>query len=155
MSDITILTYILTAVRSDVGVVNYPGWSTIFPPAVNLIQCVSVFWCPILYNACTYDAFLSLGVYSCKINFVVSVPACDFNPCEMWPRLLHIDFSHTGASFLIGSLYPKTFPVVSQWVWFSARSTIIVSVSGSTCISWSYRWRTVFSFFLSVVKSVG
>ena len=86
---------------------------------------------------------------------MVTVPACDFHPCESWPSSLHIYFFHTGASFLIRLLYPKTSFVFSQWVWCDVGSTVIVSVSGSTCMSWSSRWWIVFSFVPSIGKPVG
>ena len=62
---------------------------------------------------------------------MVSVPACVFDPCDRHPSSLHIEFVHTGASFFTRPLYYKTFPLVSQWIWFSICSTVIASSFGS------------------------
>ena len=37
MPDIALLTYCFIVVKSDVGVMNYPGWYIIFPPAVSIV----------------------------------------------------------------------------------------------------------------------
>ena len=154
MSEITLLTCILTVVRSAVGVMTSPGYSTRFPPTDILVRCILDFWGHMSHTACIYVTSLYLGISWCKMNPMVLVTACYFYPCESRHNLLHIVSSHTGTFFLMRSLYPKTFPVVSQWMWCAVGSTVIVSVSGSTFISWSSHWWTVWSFPLSVVNTV-
>ena len=47
-----------------------------------------------------------------KINSIVSVPECDFQPWDRWPSLLHIKSVHTGGSIFTKSLYSRMFLVV-------------------------------------------
>ena len=84
--------------------------------------------------SCTYVALTPLGISWCKMNSIVSLPECDYHICENRPISLNIDFYHTGVSFLMRSLYPKNFHVLSQWIWCAVGSNAIVTVSESTCI---------------------
>ena len=69
---------------------------------------------------------MSFGLYLWKINLIVSVPACSFQPWDRRPSSLHIEFFHTGASIFTDSLYPRIFPVVSQLMWCANGYTVIV-----------------------------
>ena len=84
------------------------------------------------HTAHTYVSFLSHGVSLCKNNSMVLVTACGFHHFERRPSPLHLEVYHTGESFLVSSLYPNTFPDVSQWMCFSIGYTVVESVSGST-----------------------
>ena len=54
-----------------------------------------------------------------------------FQPWDRQPSLLHIQLFHTGSSILTRYLYPKTNPVVSQFMWFTIDPTVIASSLGS------------------------
>ena len=54
---------------------------------------------------------MSFGLSLWKINYILYVPACFPYTYDRRPRLLHIEFFHTGASILTRSLYPNIF----QW----------------------------------------
>ena len=58
------------------------------------------------------------------------LPHLFFYPWDRRPSSLHIEFVHTGASILTKSLYPKIFPVVSYFMWFSSGYTVVVSFMG-------------------------
>ena len=66
---------------------------------------------------------------------MVSVTACVLYPYDRRPSSLHIEFVHTGAYIFTRPLYPKIFPVVSQWMWLSASSNVIAYFWGSIRIS--------------------
>ena len=44
---------------------------------------------------------------------------------------MFIELVHIGSSILTGYMYPPKLPVVSQWMWFSIGSTVVVSFLGS------------------------
>ena len=67
------------------------------------------------------------------MNFIVSVPECYFHPCDRRPSLLYIKFLHNGASIFTSYLYPKNFPVVSQWMGFDIGYTVISYFGGYLC----------------------
>ena len=130
ITDITILTCSFTVFRYAMKVLTYPGYSTRFSPTVSLVWWVSDLSGWILQTACTWVHFLYLGLSWWKMKYNVSVLEFVSHTFDMRPSSLLIEFFHTGASFLTSSLYPKTFPVVSQWMWFAVGSTVIVFFGG-------------------------
>ena len=97
---------------------------------MGLVLWVSIFWGRILYIDLTYVALMYFGLYLCKINSIVSVPAGYFQIWDRRPSLLHIELFHSGASIFTRSLYPMIFPVVSQLMWCANGSTVIVYFFG-------------------------
>ena len=86
---------------------------------MSLVLWISVFWGHILHIALTYVALLSFGFYLWKMNLIVSLPTCYFQPCNRRPSSLHIALVHTGASIFTRSLSPNIYPVVLQLTWFA------------------------------------
>ena len=70
---------------------------------------------------------MSFGFSLWKMNSIVSVPAYFFQTWDRRPSLLYVELVHIGASILTGFLYHSTFPLVSQLIWFTVISTVIVS----------------------------
>ena len=70
-------------------------------------------------------------MFTCGIWIIFCMlPHLFFYPWDRRPSSLHIEFVHTGASILTKSLYPKIFPVVSYFMWFSSGYTVVVSFMG-------------------------
>ena len=82
----------------------------------------------ILNTYLKYVAFLSFGLFLCKINYIVSVPAFFFNPGTGGQVHCTLNFSVLVHNFLTGSLYPNIFTVVLQLMWFSVGSTTFFGV---------------------------
>ena len=92
MSEMTLFTCNVTVVKSDTDVMTSTGYSTRFPPVASLVQRVSDFSGWISKTAFTQVAFLYLGLLLCKMNYMVSVPACDFLPYDRRTSSVHIEF---------------------------------------------------------------
>ena len=85
------------------------SWIVYEVPSRSESCSVSFWFCGRMsHNALTWAAFISFGLYFCRMKYMVSVPACVFRLCDRWPSLLHTEFFHTGASFLTRSLYQNT-----------------------------------------------
>ena len=129
-SEMAMFTWIFVVVKSNDGVLISPRYSIRFPPAVSLVLWVSVFWGQLLHTALTYVALLSVGLSLWKMNLIVSVPSYSFQPWDRRQSSLHILFDDTGGFIYTKSLFPRVIPVVSQLMWFSNGSTVIVYFLG-------------------------
>ena len=84
MLEMMLLTCSFIMVKNDVEVMNYPGCSIRFPPAVSLVMRVSYF-CGLISNTdLKWVAFLYFGLLLWKMNYFVSVPECVFYSCVRW-----------------------------------------------------------------------
>ena len=77
MSDMTLFKCSLTVLKYDMGVLTYPGQSTRFPDLVSLVQRVSDFQGRRSQNVLTYVTLISLGLYSWKMNSMMSCECTD------------------------------------------------------------------------------
>ena len=84
-----------------------------------------------LHTSLAYVSLLFIGLPLWKMNSILSVPACFSQPRDRHPIFWRIQLVHTVTSILTRSLYPNIFRVVSQLMWFSVFTTVIVYFSGS------------------------
>ena len=109
---------------------------------MSLVWRVSVFWVCISHKALTYVALQYFDLSSWKINLIVSVPACSLQTWDRRPSSFHIKNFHTDASIFTKYVYPRTFTVVSQWVWCATSITVILFFFGVYFITivWDYMY---------------
>ena len=67
---------------------------------------MSLYFCGLVsHNSLTLVALISFGFFLWKMNHIVSVTACFFQPLDRQPSSLYIDLVHTGSFILNKSLY--------------------------------------------------
>ena len=121
MSDMDMLTCSSIVVKSDVGVMDSPGYYIRFPPAVSLVLYVSVLCGLVSHTSLKYIDLLYFDLSLWKMNSIVSVPACFIHHWDRLPSLLRIELVHTGLPILTRSLYPEkpcSFAVDLVCHWF-------------------------------------